>query len=104
MIALSYDTPIVRYPLIGVDADQVPTFGPAVDGIGRLQQRSFIFRGPDGELAQADAVLHQDPQGSGVGDKFVAGTAAFRAVVVELKTDPLFGHRHERIVLQRWLA
>lgn len=103
MISLSYDTSTARHPLTGQDADHEPTFGTVVASVGRFQRRNFLFKGPDGELAQADAVLHQDPQGTAVGDKIVVASENFRVAIVELKTDPIFGHRHERIVLQRWV-
>lgn len=102
MIELSYDTATVRYPRTGMDADQNATFGMPVEAKGRWVQRSFIYRNADGELAQADATLHQAPQGVKVGDRVEVGQVAYRVDIVELKTDPLFGHRHERLVLVRW--
>lgn len=103
MIWLSYDTSTQRHPFIGMSAEQVPTFGPARDPArGRFVQKNVIFRDAEGELAQADAVLHQDAQGTELGDKFVVASQVFRVAGVELKTDPLFGHSHERVFLQRW--
>lgn len=102
MIWLSYDTDTERHPLAGMNAEQVEAYGPPVPARGRWVEKNVIYRNSDGELAQADAVLHQDPQGTAVGDKFVVGGGAFRVVRVELKTDPLFGHRHERVTLERW--
>jgi hypothetical protein len=102
MIELSFDTDTVRYPVLSYSEENVPSFDTAVQAKGRFQDRAFIFRGPDGELAQADATLHQAPQGTAVGDKIVVASVGYRVQVVELKTDPLFGHRHERLVLARW--